>query len=216
MSKIEEFKTNILKAYKEIHGEHGVVGDETHMMFHGTQRPWEFFRAWEIIERYMPKTDDVSFLEIGAAKGLWAIAFIEMCKLYKKNPIYVTVSLIEHPSLRPHEVEWNRTLINVKNYYGDQVKEWVLFDENSQVDSTRDMVTKIHPSFDFVFIDGEHTYHAVYQDTRLYNPLAKTLLMYHDIAYTHSVFKAIQDHNIKLDYEIKAPGTGEGIGIHVK
>lgn len=217
MSKMEEFKANVLKAYKEIHGEHGVVGDEHAMMFHYTQRPWEFFGAWKIIEDHLPDSKELSFLEIGAAKGLWSIAFIEFCKLYDRDPVYVTVSYIEHSSLQQHEIEWNRTLINVKNYYEGQCKEWILFDENSQSILTRDMVAAVRPQYNFTLIDAEHTYHAVLKDTALYEPLTKNLLIYHDIVYDDTIGQAIRDSNIKLDYEIKipTPTTGEGIGIHV-
>lgn len=217
MSLISKLKENTISAYSNIHGKIDITGEEFEMHFHGTQRPWEFFKAWEIIENYIPQEEEISFLEIGAAKGLWSIAFIEFCKLHNKKPVYVAVSLIDHSSLQAHEIKWNRTLINVKNYYGNQC-EWVLFDNDSQKEETRNLVLKVRDKYDFVFIDGEHTYNAVFHDTRLYYPLTKKLLMYHDIGhpYANSVVKAIDDHNINLDYKIRVHENSEqGIGIHV-
>jgi hypothetical protein len=218
MSKIEQFKINVLNEYEKIHGPHNIVGDETDMKFHGTQRPWEFFRAWEVIEKYLPDTDEVSFLEIGAAKGLWSIAFIEMCKLYNKKPVYVTVSMLTGSSLFSSDLSWNPTLLNVKKYYEGQYSEWVLFDRNSQTEESKDLVIGIRPKYDFVFIDADHTYNGVFNDTKLYSPLAKSLLIYHDIGppYEGSVVRAIKDSGIELHHKIMAPNTGEGIGIHLK
>lgn len=105
--------------------------------------------------------------------------------------------------------------MNVKDYYGDTFKKWILFDENSQIEETRDKVVAIQPKYDIVFIDGDHSYEGVNRNTDLYMGLADKLLVYHDIAYTDSIWRTIQEHNIHLDYDIRVPGSGEGIGIHI-
>ena len=132
MNKIEEFKKNVIKTYIEIHGGDEITGTETHMCFHGTQRPVEFFQAWEfIINNYTKDAKELSFLEIGAAKGLWSIAFIEFCKIFDIVPTYVAVSLLQHPGMTSTDEIWNPTLVNVENYYKDKFK-WIHFDRNSQ------------------------------------------------------------------------------------
>lgn len=219
MRKMKQFKENLLSVYREIHGDSGVVtGEENHMLFHGTQRPYEFFRAWKIIQSYFPKGKNVSFLEIGAAKGLWSIAFIEMCKLYNKVPTYVTVTLLDAPGLFHSDLSWNPTLKNVKEYYKDQCKDWVLLDENSQTEEAREKVIGVLPKYDFVFIDADHSYAGVYKDVELYSSLADSLLIFHDIGppYGDSVVRAINEHEIRLDHKIIGKGSAEGIGIHIK
>ena len=153
------FSDNLLKAYYEIHGDHQVITkEEDEMRFHGTQKPWEFFKAWEIIQQYIPEKRDLYFLEIGAAKGLWSIAFMEFCKIHNKTPHYVAVSWTNPPYLEYHEIAWNDSLINVKNYYKDFCNHWVWIDADSRIVETRDLVLKESQAFDYVFIDGYHTY----------------------------------------------------------
>lgn len=227
---------NILNAYLKIHGDHDVrdtsdpeKDTEFHKMcFHKTQRPWEFFAAWDVISKHIPEKKELSFLEIGAAKGLWSIAFIEFCKFYNKTPTYVTVSWTKPPYLEPHEIEWNNSLIKVKEFYPQVNWHWI--DENSNLESSRDRVVEILPKYDYVFIDGLHTYDAVKKDTELYKPLASTLLMYHDIqgrtkgrhsfhGNTYNVYGAIEDSGVCLHHQIiskfSCEGDSEGIGIHV-
>jgi hypothetical protein len=123
--------------------------------------------------------------------------------------------LIEAPGLAPHEIEWNKTLVKVRDYYGDTFKKWILFDENSQVPETKEKVVAIQSKYDIVFIDGDHSYEGVNADTNLYMDLADKLLIYHDIAYTHSIWQTVVEHDIHFDYDIRVPNTGEGIGIQV-
>lgn len=218
MTKMPQFKLNFLKAYQDIHGwGEGVPpvnGGEQHMCFHGTQRPWEFFRAWEIIEENIPDTKELAFLEVGAAKGVWAIAFMEFCKLYNKDPVYVQITWTAVAA--DHERAWNDTLVNVENHYNNQCKLWVNIDANSQISETRDLVANIRPMYDMVLIDADHSYAGVKADTDLYWPLAQHLCLWHDIQYRDTVYQAIHDCGIVLNHEIRAHGSGEGIGIELK
>ena len=56
----------------------------------------EFYHAWDVLyERIRATTtDEVTFLEIGADKGLWSIMFFLVCEELKKTPVYVTATLI--------------------------------------------------------------------------------------------------------------------------
>lgn len=225
---MNNFIKRVVETYSIIHFPINVNGDETEMSFgcglndwrgsDHTQRPIEFFGAWAIIDQYLPSDNKVSFLEIGAARGLWAIAFIEWCIIKNKYPIYTTVTLMTDTNngLNIPGPAWqNASLMKVKEFY-KECCDWTLIDANSQLETTKNLVTKTLKEYDFVFIDADHEYEGVYKDIALYAPLAKKLLIFHDIAvpnYEHRVIKAIKEYKLKFDYEIFAPNSDQGIGI---
>lgn len=210
---IQQLKKNVVSSYSTIH--HPIEVNEatySEINFDGSQKPYEFFETWKLIDANLPNTDSISFLEIGAYKGLWAIAFVEWCKLHNKKPIYTTVTMI---SQDPN----NQPLYNVEKHYKD-VCDWLLIDANSQLESTKAEVIKRAPHYDFVFIDADHSYDGVLKDIQLYAPLARKLLFFHDIRTTNneglSVYRAITDSQIKLDYEIACEPHNNVMGIGIK
>lgn len=58
---------------------------------------------------------------------------------------------------------------------------------NSQTQETLDKVKSICPSFDFIFIDGDHTYEGVSRDFHLYKQVLskKGVMVFHDIDPNH-------------------------------
>lgn len=74
--------------------------------------------------------------------------------------------------------------------------------ENSQTDETLDKVKSICPQFDFIFIDGDHTYEGVKRDFELYKDLLspRGYIAFHDIDPNH-VFMDI--------YSKEEPKTGK-------
>jgi hypothetical protein len=192
--------------------------------FEGSQKPFEFFQAWQVIGESLEKSEHPSFLEIGAYKGLWAIAFFEWCKMNNKKGNYTTVTWMEHNPA-------NEDLKKVIQHYTDLGCLITLIDANSQLSETSDMVKRhriiscadLNPfdlsKFDLVLIDADHRYEGTMEDIKLYSPMGK-VLVFHDIRPQDAtpncgVFKAIQDSNIQLDVEIACSGDMMGIGIKV-
>jgi cephalosporin hydroxylase len=90
--------------------------------------------------------------------------------------------------------------------YGEDFK---LFIEDSQTVETRDKVKEFCPSYDLIFIDGDHSYEGVKRDFELYKELLspRGYIVFHDIDPEHvfrdgpggQVYKFWQD----LDYGSK-------------
>lgn len=83
---------------------------------------------------------------------------------------------------------------------------------NSQLPETADAVKKICGSFDFIFIDGDHSYEGVKRDFELYRPLLsdRGYIGFHDIDPVHvfrdglggQVYKFWQELNVGSKTEI--------------
>jgi hypothetical protein len=79
-------------------------------------------------------------------------------------------------------------------------------------------VKNILDSYNIVFIDAGHKYEEVMNDIRKFKPLAKDILLFHDIRpkevnETIGVYQAIQHSFIDLDEEIVTNEKVMGIGI---
>lgn len=209
----EQFEKNVVDAYSKII--HPIdISKPYAISFDGSQKPFEFFKAWEIIGERLNDTSHPRFLEIGAFKGLWAIAFFEWCKLNNKKGSYITITWMEHNPA-------NEDLLKVIRHYTEEFL-LELVDDNSQLDDTQVKVVNLTPDmnidkYDLVLIDADHRYEGAKKDIELYSPLAK-ILVFHDIrpegANEHcGVYQAIKDSGIKLDYEIVCAADMMGIGI---
>jgi len=64
--------------------------------YDGSQNKAEFHDCIEYLDRRIREIDDTEiwFLEIGAYKGLWALAFNVLCIENQKTPKYVTITWI--------------------------------------------------------------------------------------------------------------------------
>ena len=79
----------IIQTYSQIHAPI-LYTNGLEVSFEGSQIQKEFFTAWEHITDYFKKnpSNHITFLEVGAWKGLWGIAFCEFCKSHNpKNTI---------------------------------------------------------------------------------------------------------------------------------
>mgnify|MGYP003348709075 CR=1 FL=1 len=154
----------------------------------------EFYHAWDILyERIRATTtDEVTFLEIGADKGLWSIMFFLVCEELKKTPVYVTATLIndnnDHYVNKGYDTNIfllyeyrNLNLYKLQSYYEARGYEYHVIDGNSQEQHTLDLVKNYREKYDLVFIDGDHTYDGVKRDIELYEPLCSSTLIFHDI-----------------------------------
>ncbi len=185
-----------------------VISDKT-QTYNGTQNKNEFTDCIEHLDACLNKIPDkdIYFLEIGAYKGLWALAFKILCEKHNKTPHYNTVTMINHD---PH----NQDLFKSERYYQSQGDFFKLIDADSTKKETLHRVTEISPEYHFVFIDGDHSFQSVMKDIKYYGPLAKHRLFFHDI-HTKSagVTKAINKSGIKLHVCVSY-GDIMGIGIH--
>jgi hypothetical protein len=205
-----DYESLIYKTYSEIVS-HVSNGRPCDVGFNGSQKPYEFFNAWKVIQKQLKEVEHPTMLEIGAYKGLWAIAFFEWCRLNNKVAEYYTVTwLNQDPN--------NNDILKVQKYYTDLGFIFKIFNNNSQLSTTKDEVIAEIPTFNFVFIDADHSYEGSKKDIELYSSLATNILGFHDIrpkiGYDKmDVYRAIIDSNITFDKEFICDDTHMGIGL---
>lgn len=176
--------------------------------YDGSQNKNEFRDCLEYLNRRLQAIDrdEVWFLEIGAFKGLWALALSILCELNNKTLRYVTVTWISH---NPD----NQDIFSTREYFEKNDLSFHLVDANSSLPETVEQVKRIRKTYDFVFIDGDHSFNGVMQDIANYADLATELLLFHDInTKSCGVRKAIDASRVPLNLEISY-GNIMGIGI---
>jgi len=199
---IEEFH----KLYKEVYQQEPGYIDP---VYNGSQIQSEFILAWnELIELISSTEGKLSFLEIGAYRGVWPLMLSFVCEKLEKEFEYTTVTWLEQD---PNNVAIHK----VREYYQSKNLTFNLISQNSQLASTKELLKE---SYDIVFIDADHRYDGVLQDIKLYAGLATRLLMFHDIRPKEvnsscGVYQAIVDSGIELDKEIVTNPNIMGIGL---
>lgn len=157
-----------------------------------------------------------NILEIGVHKGgtFWLISKLSTGKKVAMNLIPIDDILSE---------------------FMDKEDDWKLFVGNSQTEESFNKVKEFCNQFDFIFIDGDHTYDGVKRDFNLYKQLLspRGFIAFHDIDPDHvhadnfggQVYKFWEELNegTKLNLictkscgKIKSQGNNEhfgGIGI---
>ena len=206
------FEQNVTEAYSKVHSKVEYTNN-TDISFDGSQIQKEFFEAWKEIETFYSKDKpkELLFLEVGAWKGLWAIAFCEFCKFYGIKGTYTTITMIDHD---PN----NRPLFKSLEYVYDNGCIYNLIDLNTFDEKALDEVKAVSDKFNIVFIDAGHKYHEAKNDIEKFSDLAKDILLFHDIRPIEAdnscgVYQAIKDSNLVLDKEICYNGNLMGIGI---
>jgi hypothetical protein len=203
---------NIIETYSKVHTQQYYTNDDN-ISFDGSQKQSEFFEAWNSISNFYDKSKPtkLTFLEVGAWKGLWGLAFAEFCKLNNIEGEYVTITMIDHD---PNNQPLHQTInyINEQHNIKGSLIDLNTFDENALPE-----VLKHNEKFNMVFIDAGHKYHEVVNDIEKFSSLASDILLFHDIrpitpTDNCGVYQAIQDLKITLDEEI-AVGDEMGIGI---
>jgi len=205
---MNDLEQKIIESYSKIHNLISYTNG-IEVSFEGSQKQKEFFTAWNLISDFYSKNPvkELSFLEIGAWKGLWGIALAEFCRLKNIKGTYATVTMIDQD---PN----NQFLFKSLDYINSLNLETYLINENSLLESSFQKIINYKSQFNIVYIDADHSYEAVTLDIKNYAPLAKDMLIFHDIRPSgHSVDKAIKDSNITLDEEIHFGDNGMGIGI---
>ncbi|MBW1865735.1 MAG: class I SAM-dependent methyltransferase [Deltaproteobacteria bacterium] len=194
--------TEIDRLYSE------TISPDTHN-YDGSQDKNEFKQCVEILSARIGgmEKNDIWFLEIGAYKGLWALALKVICAHHGKRPNYVTVTWISHD---PNNLD----IFNTEKVYTEDNLIYYLIDADSTLEKTWSQVIAIRQLFDFVFIDGDHAFKSVMQDIKNYGTLAKEYLLFHDINTPDcGVKKAINQSGIFLNMSISYNHNLMGIGI---
>lgn len=199
---MEEFYKLYLKVYGKPHG-------NTNPVFNGSQILEEFIEAWDELIPVIEKSKEISFLEIGAFGGVWALMLSYICESLNIPFNYTTVTWMNQ------DYNGNLPLLKVKSYYEGKNLQFTLVDANSQDPKTKD---HLNTQYDIVFIDADHRYEGVMKDISLYKDLASKILLFHDIRPINptpscGVYKALQDSNIVLNKEITTNNHLMGIGI---
>lgn len=202
----------ILETYSNLHSNVEYTDSDT-VSFDGSQIQKEFFEAWDCISEYYKRNtvSELTFLEVGAWKGLWGIAFAEFCKLRGIKGKYVTITMIDQD---PN----NQPLYKTIEYIQSIGVNATLIDKNTLDESALTDVLKYSKSYNMVFIDADHSYESVLSDIEKFAPLATDILLFHDIRpkavmQNFGVYQAIVDSNISLDKEIISNENAMGIGI---
>jgi hypothetical protein len=208
-------RKQIIQTYSQIHAPI-LYTDGLDISFEGSQVQREFFQAWDYIADYFKQnpTDKLTFLEVGAWKGLWGIAFCEFCKIQKIEGEYLTLTMINQD---PN----NQPLYKTIDYINSQGILAKLIDINTLDENALPEVLKHRSSFNIVFIDADHSYDSVMSDISKFAGLSDDILLFHDIRPkavlpNFGVYQAIIDSNLTLDTEIVTNETGMGIGIIYK
>lgn len=206
-------KEQIVKAYSKLHTNQVVQYAGSTISFDGSQIMDEFIGAWTKIDEYYKdkKPTELSFLEVGAYRGLWGIAFCEYCKINNIKGKYTTITLIPHDSN-------NRYLYDTIDYMKESDIETQLVNCSTLDESALFRVTEKYKSFNIVFIDAGHRYEDVMNDIQKFKPLCEDILLFHDIRPKEvnesiGVYQAIQHSLIDLDEEIVTNENLMGIGI---
>ncbi len=180
--------------------------------FDGSQHPDEFRQCLYALANNLStiESKQVSFLEVGAYKGLWAIAHYVICRHNNKIPQYATATWMNHNSE-------NQSLYKVKNFYESQGFKFDIVDgDSTKKETILELIDQSGNEYNLVLIDADHAYKSVMKDIRNYGPMAKDILLFHDIKTPKcGVAKAIKKSKIKLNLEISY-GNIMGIGIVFK
>lgn len=167
--------------------------------FDGSQNRHELGDALRYLEDVIASipSNDIWFLEIGGFKGLWALAFWELCHAAGKTPHYVTVTWVQQDPA-------NKDIFSTEAFYREQGAAFQLIDMNSTTPAARDAVDNIQSDYHLVLIDGDHSFASVMADISNYGPLATHALLFHDI-YTRDcgVRKAIDKSEIRFSMNLQ-------------
>lgn len=209
------FNQRIIDTYSKLYTPM-VYTNNSDISFDGSQKQSEFFSCWKFIRDFYESSNkkNISFLEIGAWRGLWAIAFKEFCADLNCSGEYTTVTLMENDT---QNINLIRTLEHLKNN-GLKCR---LLNKNSNDVSTVTELKEISQTFDIILIDADHSYSAVMADIKNYFDLANDIVLFHDIrpmkkTLDVGVFEAITDSNLVLSKEFVHGNDKMGIGIIIK
>lgn len=123
-----------------------------------------------VINDYLPKNDQLKFLEIGVASGVTSKHLLDShanATLFACDPFE---SYFDKPN-RDHEETYYKYLKNLESYINS---DRLYFERKSSIQYLIERnISGMFEFFDFVYIDGDHSAKAVLQDFILSLPLVK-------------------------------------------
>ena len=200
---LEIKKTEFDKLYKK-HTLDPVLKDAAGRNYNGSQNANEFFAMWGILSQYiiLRKLKKVRFLEIGAYKGLWALMLSHICDKLKVDYEYTTITKLSQDS--------TNNLTGPMVYYYNKNKHFKVIDKYSQDPS---VVNDLDKEYDFVFIDGGHSYDEAFSDFMVFPNFCKSILFWHDLS-SEDVQKAYKNAGVFMHEQFLVDSRYCGIGIN--
>lgn len=162
-----------------------------------------YSRPSTLLVRKIYKENPVSIIEIGCAAGHNAL------------DIFNSLNVKEFIAIDPYETaakdynDYTRDrLVYMRKKAESQLKKFNHLIDRKKMLSDQ-AILEISGSYDFIYIDGDHSFSAVYQDIKNYYPLLKNggVIAGHDIdqqPVLEAFFKFISENNIKK-FSIKDP-----------
>jgi len=147
---------------------------------------------------------DINYLEIGCAAG--GSTYVMNYFLDLKNIILIDNN--KHPRYRRLK----------KILKGIKYNKWV---GDSQSKQAREFVLNLNLQFDIIFIDSDHTYHGVKNDTLAYLPFLKEdgFIVFHDVEGVADVKrwirKCVQDKTMNIKHVTNFIQNRNGLGVGV-
>lgn len=220
---MEAFVEELDNLYREVIGDYNPTTFEGKPVYwHGCQILEEFAYTWYDLINEMSDIDskEITFLELGAFKGLWSLAFYLACKKLNKTPTYTTVTLMQGNFLDGQDFD-NQDLFKCQRFYKEKNLEFNLINKDTTSTPSIKEVSEINKSYNFVFIDADHRYDFVKKDIKNYHPLSKNITLFHDTkprVKTHDfgIYEAIIDSGLKLTKEYSECDDHFGIGLIYK
>jgi predicted O-methyltransferase YrrM len=162
-----------------------------------------YSRPSTLLVRKIYKENPVSIIEIGCAAG------------HNASDIFNSLNVKEFIAIDPYETaatdynDYTRDrLVYMRKKAESQLKKFNHIIDWKKMLSDQ-AILEISGSYDFIYIDGDHSFSAVYQDIKNYYPLLKNggVIAGHDIdqqPVLEAFFKFISENNIKK-FSIKDP-----------
>jgi len=186
--------------------------DTAYFRYKLIQHPTEYLKFCEFYHELKCK----HILEIGSYFGG---NFYVLCKL--SNPLGLKIS-IDCPTFQNKETQSQLQIAyNYMKTFSENVR---VINTDSHLDETKNVVLSImqNQKFDFIFIDGDHSYEGVKKDFEMYSPLIKPggYIAFHDINSTdhpnqsnYGVSKFWNELKSEHKFEFNSKSFFMGIGV---